>query len=71
MDEAHVTKYDYWLDRRKHWQAEEAANIESLIEAQGDRQCLTSNDRKFDFLSFILQVRVLPGVFQVEFSPAS
>jgi hypothetical protein len=38
MDEAYVTKYDYWLDRRKHWQAEEAANIESLIEAQGDRQ---------------------------------
>jgi len=38
MDPAQVPKYDHWLDRRKHWQAEEVANIESMVEAQGNRK---------------------------------
>ncbi|MGM0491072.1 MAG: hypothetical protein ACQESR_30470, partial [Planctomycetota bacterium] len=34
MDPARVPKYEYWLERRQHWQAEEAVNLESLIEAR-------------------------------------
>jgi hypothetical protein len=33
MDPQHVAKYRYWLDRRKRWAAEEAANIEALVDA--------------------------------------
>ncbi len=34
MDPNHVPKYDRWLDRRRHWQAEETANIQSLLQSQ-------------------------------------
>jgi len=37
MDERQVPKYDYWLQRRNHWAAEEAENIEALIKAQTER----------------------------------
>jgi hypothetical protein len=34
MDPNQVPKYDRWLDRRRHWQAEETANIQSLLQSQ-------------------------------------
>jgi hypothetical protein len=34
MDPAHIPKYEFYLDKRRRWEAQEAENTQALIQAR-------------------------------------